>query len=48
LEGGVVSSSRAVLYPQAESAATTLTEWREAISDAMAAAAAELRAACAR
>jgi orotidine-5'-phosphate decarboxylase len=48
LEGGVVSSSRAVLYPQAAQAAKTLSEWRAAISDAMAAAAAELRAACTR
>jgi orotidine-5'-phosphate decarboxylase len=48
LEGGVVSSSRAVLYPQAAQSATTLAEWRAAIGEAMAAAAAELRAACAR
>ena len=45
-EGGVVSSSRAVLYPQAAQAAKTMAEWRAAISDAMAAAAGELRAAC--
>ena len=46
-EGGVVNSSRAVLYPQAAQAAATLTAWRAAIHDAMQAAAAELRAACA-
>jgi orotidine-5'-phosphate decarboxylase len=46
LEGGVVSSSRAVLYPSAAQAAKTMLEWRAAISDAMAQAAAELRAAC--
>jgi orotidine-5'-phosphate decarboxylase len=45
-EGGVVSSSRAVLYPQAAQAAKTMAEWRAAIGDAMAAAASELRAAC--
>jgi len=45
-EGGVVSSSRAVLYPQAAQAAKTMAEWRAAINDAMAAAASELRAAC--
>jgi orotidine-5'-phosphate decarboxylase len=48
LEGGVVSSSRAVLYPQAAQAAKNMSEWRAAIGDAMAAAAAELRAVCAR
>jgi orotidine-5'-phosphate decarboxylase len=48
LEGGVVSSSRAVLYPQKAQAAKNMSEWRAAIGDAMAAAAAELRAACAR
>jgi orotidine-5'-phosphate decarboxylase len=47
LEGGVVSSSRAVLYPPAAQAAKTMDEWRAAITDAMAGAAAELRAACA-
>jgi orotidine-5'-phosphate decarboxylase len=46
LEGGVVSSSRAVLYPQQAQAATSMAEWRTAIGDAMAAAAAELRSAC--
>lgn len=45
-EGGVVSSSRAVLYPPAAQAAKTIAEWRAAIGDAMAAAAGELRAAC--
>ena len=47
LEGGVVSSSRAVSYPPAAQAATNLNDWRAAINEAMAAAAAELRAACA-
>ncbi|MBL8548789.1 MAG: orotidine-5'-phosphate decarboxylase [Hyphomonadaceae bacterium] len=44
-EGGVVSSSRAVLYPPAASEARTLDVWRAAIADAMDAANAELRAA---
>jgi orotidine-5'-phosphate decarboxylase len=48
LEGGVVNSSRAVTYPQAAQAAKTMNEWRAAIGEAMSAAAAELRAACAR
>ena len=47
LEGGVVSSSRAVSYPPAAQGATNLNEWRAAINEAMAAAAGELRAACA-
>jgi orotidine-5'-phosphate decarboxylase len=47
LEGGIVNSSRALLYPQAAQAAKDMAEWRAAISDAMAAGAAELRAACA-
>jgi orotidine-5'-phosphate decarboxylase len=47
LEGGVVSSSRAVLYPQAALAAKTLAQWRAAIDAAMAQSAAELRDACA-
>jgi orotidine-5'-phosphate decarboxylase len=46
LEGGVVNSSRAVLYPQAAQAAKSMGDWRAAIGDAMAAAAVELRAAC--
>jgi len=46
-EGGVVNSSRAVTYPPAAQAAKNMEEWRTAIADAMAAAAAELRAACA-
>ena len=46
-EGGVVNSSRGVTYPPAAQAAKTLEDWRAAINDAMAAAAAELRAACA-
>jgi orotidine-5'-phosphate decarboxylase len=48
LEGGVVSSSRAVLYPQAAQAPKTMADWRAAIADAMTAAAAELRVACTR
>lgn len=48
LEGGVVSSSRAVLYPPAAQEAGALAAWRAAISEAMAAAAAELRTACTR
>jgi orotidine-5'-phosphate decarboxylase len=46
-EGGVVNSSRGVIYPPAAQAAKNMEEWRAAVSDAMAAAAAELRAACA-
>jgi orotidine-5'-phosphate decarboxylase len=46
LEGGIVSSSRAVLYPQAAQAAKNLGEWRAAIGEAMNAAAVELRDAC--
>lgn len=46
-EGGVVSSSRAITYPAAAQTAKTLDQWRTAISDAMAATAAELRTACA-
>lgn len=45
-EGGVVSSSRAVLYPEAAQRAGALAAWRVAVSEAMTAAAAELRAAC--
>lgn len=45
-EGGVVSSSRAILYPPAAQSAKTLSDWRAAIDGAMADAAAELRAAC--
>jgi orotidine-5'-phosphate decarboxylase len=47
LEGGVVSSSRAVSYPAAAQAAKTMAAWREAIEAAMAGAAGELRQACA-
>ena len=47
LEGGVVSSSRAVLYPQSATSAGALASWREAIGAAMSATAGELRAACA-
>jgi orotidine-5'-phosphate decarboxylase len=46
-EGGVVNSSRGVTYPPAAQAAKNMEEWRAAIGDAMGAAAAELRAACA-
>jgi orotidine-5'-phosphate decarboxylase len=45
-EGGVISSSRALLYPQAAESARSLDAWRTAIEDAMKAAAAELRATC--
>lgn len=48
LEGGVVNSSRAVTYPAGAQAAQTLPDWRSAVDEAMAAAAAALRAACAR
>jgi orotidine-5'-phosphate decarboxylase len=46
-EGGVVNSSRAVTYPEPAQRAKTMEDWRAAIGDAMAAAAAELRAASA-
>lgn len=46
LEGGVVNASRAVTYPAAAQHAATLDAWRAAISEAMAAAAADLRSAC--
>lgn len=45
-EGGIVASSRALTYPQAAERAGTLADWRTAIDEAMAAAAAELHAAC--
>lgn len=48
LEGGIVNSSRAVTYPSGAQSAQSLAGWRIAIDEAMAAAAAELRAACAR
>ena len=48
LEGGVVSSSRGITYPQAAQEARTISDWRAAIDAAMTAAASELRAACAR
>lgn len=47
-EGGVVNSSRAVLYPEAAQRATSLKDWQDAIAAAMDAASADLRAACAR
>lgn len=46
-EGGVVNASRAVTYPPAAQGATTLAVWRAAVSEAMAAAAADLKQACA-
>jgi orotidine-5'-phosphate decarboxylase len=46
-EGGVVNASRSVIYPQEAQTAKTMTAWRAAIENAMAAAAAELRQACA-
>jgi orotidine-5'-phosphate decarboxylase len=48
LEGGIVSSSRAVTYPAAAQTAKNMGEWRAAIEEAMQAAAAELRTACNR
>lgn len=47
LEGGVVSSSRAITYAPAAQTAKSMNEWRAAIGEAMATAAGELRAACA-
>lgn len=44
-EGGVVNSSRGVLYPPQASAAATLADWRTAIATALQAAADELRTA---
>jgi orotidine-5'-phosphate decarboxylase len=46
-EGGVVNSSRALTYPPAAQAAASLPEWRQAVSEAISQAAAELRGACA-
>jgi orotidine-5'-phosphate decarboxylase len=46
-EGGVVNSSRGITYPPRAQAARTMDDWRAAIGDAMAAAARELREACA-
>lgn len=46
-EGGVVNASRSVTYPQAAQNAKSMNEWRAAIGEAMSAAAAELRTACA-
>jgi orotidine-5'-phosphate decarboxylase len=46
--GGVVSSSRAILYPPAAHDDVTLTEWRGAMINAIDAAALELRNACLR
>lgn len=42
LEGGVVNASRSVLYPAAAAGATTMAEWRAAVTAAMDAAAADL------
>jgi orotidine-5'-phosphate decarboxylase len=46
LEGGVVSSSRALSYPPGSYEAGNLAAWRAIISEAMAGAAATLKAAC--
>ncbi|MEZ5996996.1 MAG: orotidine-5'-phosphate decarboxylase, partial [Hyphomonadaceae bacterium] len=46
-EGGIVNASRAVIYPPAAQSAASLAEWRVCVGEAMAAAAAELREACA-
>lgn len=46
-EGGVVSSSRAVLYPPAAQEARTLSAWRDAITAATLSSVTELQAACA-
>lgn len=46
-EGGLISSSRAALYPQKAAGSATLAAWREAVDEAMGAAAAELGAAMA-
>ena len=48
LEGGIVSSSRAILYPPGAEAAPTTEAWRALIRDAMAAAHHELAHAAAR
>ncbi|MBL8536709.1 MAG: orotidine-5'-phosphate decarboxylase [Hyphomonadaceae bacterium] len=48
LEGGVVSSSRAVCYPEPAQRANTLADWRSAVEEAVKNAASELRAACTR
>lgn len=45
-EGGVINSSRGVTYPAMAQAARTMADWRAAITEAMAQAASELRAAC--
>ncbi len=45
LEGGVVNASRAVTFPPAADAATTLDTWREEVAAAIEAAQADLRAA---
>ncbi|MES1201649.1 MAG: orotidine-5'-phosphate decarboxylase [Pseudomonadota bacterium] len=45
-EGGIVSSSRAVLYPAAAQEAQSLPAWRASIAEAMASAATELALAC--
>jgi orotidine-5'-phosphate decarboxylase len=46
-EGGVINSSRGVTYPAAAQSAKTMESWRATVGDAMATAAAELKAACA-
>jgi orotidine-5'-phosphate decarboxylase len=45
-EGGVINSSRGVLYPKAAVSASSLGAWREAVNEAMAQAAADLSRAC--
>jgi orotidine-5'-phosphate decarboxylase len=47
-EGGVVNSSRAILYPAAAAEAQTMDAWRAAIRSALTTAQAELAAAVAR
>ncbi len=47
-EGGVVNSSRAILYPDAVSADISLPDWRAAVIAAIDRAAEDLRQACAR
>jgi orotidine-5'-phosphate decarboxylase len=44
LEGGWVSASRSILYPAAGKSAADMSGWRKAVSDAIAASNAELRA----
>jgi orotidine-5'-phosphate decarboxylase len=48
LEGGIVSSSRAILYPEGAQSASSLGDWRTLIGEAMDRARADLEAAIAR